>query len=423
MMNRTTIAPGVSLTTVEADKFNTCRVSIYFVRPAKRETATADALLPIVMERGYADCPDMTELSKRLSRLYGASLRVDTFKVGANRVLSVSVTGIKDKFALEGELLTAEYAKIALGTAFTPYLPGGTFDPECVAIEKQQLRELLEGEINEKRTYCIRQAKRKFFEGMPEGIEANGYLDELDSVDEKTLTEAFREMIRSSRIEVFALGAEADVVRAQVLAALADTKRAPAHLAPINAPAPCSEKSFTQNIDAVQGKLCMLFTYGGPVAEEDAAAARVAAALLGGTATSRLFVNVREKQSLCYYCAAAFQLVAPHLCIDSGVEPQNAARAKAAILHELEALREGPISDQELSETKRTLLSALGSVGDSLHSMETWCFHEIMRGTEKEPADLMHEIALVTADDVHRVLGRLSLSVTYLLTKEAQENG
>lgn len=422
-MKRTTIAPGVSLTVAEAEKFNTCRVSVYFVRPARRETATADALLPIVMERGYADCPDMTELSRRLSKLYGASLRVDTSMTGANRVLSVSVTGIKDKFALEGEPLTAEYAKIALGTAFTPYLPDGKFDPECVAIEKQQLREMLEGEINEKRTYCIRQAKRRFFGGMPEGIESSGYLEELDGVDEDALTRSFHEMIRTSRIEVFALGADADVVRAQVLAALAGVERAPAHLAPANAAPRVEPQVFSQNVDAVQGKLCMLFTYGRPAAPEEAAALRVACALLGGTATSRLFVNVREKQSLCYYCAASFNLGASYLCIDSGIEHANAARAKKAILNELDALREGPISDKELEETKRALLSALGGVEDSLGGAEAWYFAEIVRGTEKTPDELMHEIVRVTADDVRRVLGRMTLSVTYLLTREEETHG
>ena len=418
MMHRTSIAPGVHLTCVEADKFNTCRVSVYFVRPAHRETATADALLPIVMERGYADCPDMTELSRRLSKLYGASLRVDTSMLGANRVLSVSVTGIKDKFALENESLTAEYARIALGTAFTPYLPDGRFDPECVAIEKQQLREMLEGEINEKRAYCIRQAKRKFFGDMPQGNEPMGYLEELDAVGEQELTRSFHEMIRTSRIEVFVLGANEDIVRAQVLAALAGVDRAPAHLAPVAAAPRTKPQSFSQSVDAVQGKLCMLFTYGGPVEPEDVASVRVACALLGGTATSRLFTNVREKQSLCYYCAASFNLGSPHLCIDSGIEHANAERAKTAILHELDSLREGPISDRELEETKRALLSSLGSVGDSLGSMEAWYFAEIIRGTEKEPRDLMHEITRVTADDVRRVLGRMTLNVTYLLTKE-----
>ncbi len=106
-MERTLIAPGVHLSCDPASKFNRCRISIHFAFPAQRETATAHALLPLVMERGYADCPDMTRLTKKLAKLYGADLTVDARPMGCNHNLCVSVTGIKDAFALEGETLTA----------------------------------------------------------------------------------------------------------------------------------------------------------------------------------------------------------------------------------------------------------------------------------------------------------------------------
>ena len=149
-MRRTEIAPGVHLSWNPAQKFNRCRISIHFAFPARRETATAHALLPLLMERGYADCPDMTQMTKKLARLYGADLTVDARPLGANHNLCVSVTGIKDRFALEGEALTREYAALALGTAFHPYFVDGVFDPEAVAIEKQMLKKALEDEINEK---------------------------------------------------------------------------------------------------------------------------------------------------------------------------------------------------------------------------------------------------------------------------------
>mgnify|MGYP000805275843 FL=1 len=143
-MERTLIAPGVHLSCDPAEKFNRCRISIHFAFPARRETATAHALLPLVMERGYADCPDMTQMTKKLARLYGADLTVDARPMGCSHNLCVSITGIKDQFALEGEKLTQEYAALALGTAFHPYFVGSTFDPEAVGIEKQMLKKALE---------------------------------------------------------------------------------------------------------------------------------------------------------------------------------------------------------------------------------------------------------------------------------------
>ena len=194
-MRRFQIAPGVHLSYDAAQKFNRCRISIHFAFPARRETATAHALLPLVMERGYADCPDMTQMTKKLARLYGADLTVDARPMGCNHNLCVSITGIKDQFALEGEKLTQEYAALALGTAFHPYFVGSTFDPEAVGIEKQMLKKALEDEVNDKRLYCQRQATREFFGDSPAGVRQEGYLEEVDGLTPEALTEAYYEML------------------------------------------------------------------------------------------------------------------------------------------------------------------------------------------------------------------------------------
>ena len=227
--------PGVHLTKTKpflgpAQKFNRCRISIHFAFPAQRETATAHALLPLLMERGYADCPDMTQMTKKLARLYGADLTVDARPLGANHNLCVSVTGIKDRFALEGEALTREYAALALGTAFHPYFVDDVFDPEAVTIEKQMLKKALEDEINEKRIYCQRQANQEFFGSSPAGIRQEGYLDEVDGLTPETLTEAYREMLRTASIELLVLGcgeAETEQVKQALLEELSHIGRAP----------------------------------------------------------------------------------------------------------------------------------------------------------------------------------------------------
>ena len=207
-MRRFQIAPGVHLSYDAAQKFNRCRISIHFAFPARRETATAHALLPLVMERGYADCPDMTQMTKKLARLYGADLTVDARPMGCSHNLCVSITGIKDQFALEGEKLTQEYAALALGTAFHPYFVGSTFDPEAVGIEKQMLKKALEDEVNDKRLYCQRQANREFFGDSPAGVRQEGYLEEVDGLTPEALTEAYYEMLRTANIELIVLGCD-----------------------------------------------------------------------------------------------------------------------------------------------------------------------------------------------------------------------
>lgn len=416
-MERKQIADGVYLTVLPAGQFHRCRVSINFIWPADRQWATAEALMPLLMERCCADCPDMTLLSKKLARLYGASLSVDGVVNSGSRVLTVAVGGIKDEFALNGEKLSEEYAALALGTAFRPYFVDGVFDPEAVAIEKEQLRELIASEMNEKRAYCVRQARRKFFGDAPAGVERYGYAQEVDGLTPETVTRAFFRMLRSARIEVMALGADACAVEQSVLKALEGIERAPAGLPAAFAQPAQAEQSFEEPMDTAQGKLCLLFTAGQPQRPEKLSAARVAVALLGGTATSRLFVNVREKRSLCYYCAASYASMAGLLCIDSGVEHQNAKAAKQAILEELDALKEGPITAKELADTKRSLKNQLGAVGDTLQGMENWYFGEIMRGSLFTPQQVMEQVDAVTEEDVRNVLRMFTLSVSYTLTK------
>lgn len=422
-MKRENLAPGVFLNTLDAQKFNRCRITIRFQYPACRETATASAVLPLVLERCCADYPDMTLLSRRLAKLYGADLSVDNSTNGANRVLTVSVTGIKDEFALEGEDLTAEYADLVFGVAFRPYLVNGRFDEEALAIERGKLRQQLQAEVNDKRLYCVRQARRRFFGDSLAGVERDGYLEEVDGVTPQLLTQVYEEMLCRASIEVTAIGAKDETVRRLLLAALEGRKRdwqapLPGMFMPRRQP-----DHQVETMDMVQAKLCLLFTAGRCTGAQEIAASRLAMALYGGSVTSRLFLNVREKQSLCYYCSSSYTSVTGCMMVDSGVEPANARKAEAAILKELAQLCDGPITDEEMEDCRRGLLSSLESVEDSLSGLEGWYFAEIARGGPvSTPAQARAALEQVTKEQVRQVLRQFTLSVSYLLTPEVNDH-
>lgn len=421
-MERKQLAPGVHLSCDPAEKLNRCRISIHFTFPARRATATAHALLPLVMERGYAGCPDMTGLTKKLARLYGADLTVDGRPMGANRNLCISVTGIKNRFALAGEDLSQAYTELALGVAFHPCMADGAFDAEAVAIEKQMLRQSLEDELNDKRLYCMRQAAREFYGDSPMGIRQEGYLEEVDGLTGADLAAAYEEMLRTASIELMVLGctpAETARIEAAFLEELGRISRRPQPTAPFLAMPRQTAVHKTEYFDMVQAKLCMAFTLGQPMDLADLAACRLAMALYGGSVTSRLFLNVRERDHLCYYCASSFQSFTGSMTVSSGIEPGDAARAEEAILNELADLCTGPITDQELEDCRRGLIDGLEGVEDSLGSLESWYGMEIIRGGAiTTPAQARADLAAVTVDQVRAVLRRFSLSVSYLLTKK-----
>ncbi len=419
-MERICIAPGVHLSTAPADKFNRCRISLHFLFPAKKETATAQALLPLVMERGYADCPDMTELTKKLARLYGADLSIYARPQGANRNICIGVTGIKDSFALEGEALCEEYTKMALGVAFRPYFVDGMFDETAVAIEKQMLQKSLEDEINDKRLYCARQAQRMFYKDSPAAIRQEGYLEEVAALSAADVTAAYHEMLRTASIELVVLGygAQTERVKALLLEALAQVDRAPAApVAPFFMPA-VQTQSARENFELVQAKLCMAFTTGQPVDRSQIEAYRLAMSVFGGGVSSRLFLNVREKMHLCYYCSSSFNSATGAMMVHSGVEPANAKVAEEAILKELKQLCEGPITEEELDDCRRALVSGTNSVEDTLTSMESWYYMEILRGgAVRTPAEAREALLAVTTEQVQQILSQFSLSVSYLVSK------
>ena len=241
----------------------------------------------------------------------------------------------------------------------------------------------------------------------------------------EALTEAYREMLRTANMELIVLGCTAEqtaAVKDALLAELAALDRAPLPLAE-NIAMPRREPVHkTETYDMVQAKLCMLFTLGEPMRTEQLAAVRLAMALYGGSVTSRLFLNVRERDHLCYYCSSSFQSFTGSMAVNSGVEHADAARAEQAILKELADLCDGPITDDEFEDCRRGLLSGMQGVEDTLGGIETWYYIEVLRGGDpakvQTPAEARAALQAVTKDDVRAILRKLTLSVSYLLTKE-----
>ena len=417
-MKRIQLDENTHLTILSAEKFNRCRITVQLRYQANREKATACALLPFLMERGYQDCPDPTALSCRLAKLYGATLSADTTTSGSCRSLMVSVDGIQQKFALNGECLAKEYAQLALGTVFRPAFKDGMFDSQEVEIEKKKLAEELAGEINDKRMYCLRQARRKFFGNHLAGVERTGYLEEVDKLTAEQVTQAWKWLIENSHVEVFCSGLDEQQAAELVKNELKVVKRLPKPL-PQTEPMPVQEPcEYVETMEMVQAKLCLLFTVKDFDLQKDLSAMRVAMAVLGGSPTSRLFVNVREKQSLCYYCSATFNSFGGMMCIDSGVQPENAKIAKESILNEWRSLCDNPPTAQEMEDAVRFIVNNLAAVEDSISGQENWYIGQLWRGSTESPQEVHQQLLLVTPEQVQQVMQKVHLSVSYLLTKE-----
>ncbi len=417
-MPRTEILPGVYINNMPAEKFKRCRISINFIMPSNKATATAYALLPYLLERGYEDCPDMTALSIKLASLYGASLSAESTVQGANRVVSVSVGGIKDSFAPTESNLSGEYTKLLLGVAFKPCLEEGLFPADAIAIESGKLYDLLSSEQNNKRSYCVRQARRRYFGDSANGVESNGYLEEVKAVTPQLLTELYNDMVKHSHIEIIAQGADGSAVQAEALAFLKSKTR---ENRPFTFPFCEAEnefKAYSETMQTVQGKICKIYNVGTKLSPVDSIKMRLSIAVFGSLPTSRLFTNVREKQSLCYYCVAVYGTVTYTVAVDSGVEHDKAEHTLNAIDAELIELTKELVGEGELNDAKRQFINQLNAASDSLAAIELMAFAGVVKNDFTTIEETKEIIKSTTAEDVRRLLSLLKPAVSYTLTNK-----
>ena len=241
-----------------------------------------------------------------------------------------------------------------------------------------------------------------------------------------------RHLLRSVRVSgldifwtVTADEASTTAVKEALLAELSAIDRAPLPRAENIAMPRREPVRKVEHFDTTQAKLCMLFTLGRPMQPEQLAAVRLAMALYGGSVTSRLFLNVRERDHLCYYCSSSFQSFTGSMAVNSGVEHTDAARAEQAVLKELADLCDGPITDEELEDCRRGLLAGMNGLEDTLGGIETWYYMEVLRGGPVQtPDDARRALLAVTREDVRDILKQFTLSVSCLLTREeGNENG
>ena len=416
-MKRQLIAPKAHITVLPNEKFKRNRISINLIVPNAREKATMYALMPGLMERAYEDYPDMQMLSRKLNRMYAAQLSVGTAVIGANRCMRFTVQGIKNEYCINNEDLMAELCDVLLGVIFRPCLEDGAFVKDWLEVEKFKLREDIEGEINDKRGYCVKNARRKFFGDGLNGVERMGYLDEIDGITAEMLYSCYKEMLDMAVVDIFITANNPDSAVEKLTEAFSYNRSAQADILPVTAVECKNAEFFTESMDTTQGKVCLVYTTKRLLTEDERYHMLVASALYGGTASSRLFKNVREKQSLCYYCAAGFNGFTSSMSVDSGVEHHNTQRTIDAVQYELKNMIEGEITDEEISQTKLTIINSLKANYDGLHGLEAWYLNEAIRGTAFTPEMVMERVENVTADDIRNVLSLLNLNVVYTISK------
>ena len=416
-LKRKQIGEGAFMNSVIEPKFKSDRISLCLVTPLEKEKATVNALVPFVLRKGCKSCPDFTKLNKKLAEMYGAILDADVAKHGDSQIIEVSIQFTDDRFEIGGESMTETAAKLLSDIVFEPNFDENGYFPEIdLELEREFLIDTIESDLNDKRVYAIGKALGLVFENEPFGVKRYGYVDDAKAITSESLAKAWRELVETSRIEVFFAGPGDPEIAGKVFEErISSLERKPVHSKPFEIIDYSPLKEAEESMDIVQGKLVMVFRMGAPKTEKEKNAARVLSALYGGTAFSKLFMNVREKMSLCYYADSHFERGSGIMIVDCGIEFENREKAQAEIINQLELVAKGDFTDDELSDTKGAILNSLGSVGDTLYSVEGWYMSGIVEENITTPEEDKKAIDEVTGEEVMKAAEKAKLAAVFFL--------
>ena len=420
-LSRARIGEEVYFSAIQDPKFKHNSITLHLITPLDEETVTANAILPFLLRKGSRSCPDMTRLEQRLCDLYGASLSADVSKTGEYQILSCSIVGVDDRFALAGEKISAGCAQLLGEIVLDPNIVDGAFPEGDFELERQYLIDTIQAEINEKRAYALNQCRALMCRGTRLAIPKYGWAEKARALTPRAAAERYRELIRTARVEIIFAGCGSpDGAREEFTRLFAGVSRSPAPFAP----APIVERADqvreeTVEMDIAQSKMVLGFRTGAISGKEEMDAVKLMAFLYGGTPFSRLFIHVREKRSLCYYCAARFDQNTGIMMVDIGVEKENRDKAREAILEQLAAVAAGDFSDEELDSAKLSYVNSLRSIPDGLGSLEGWYLSQILRGTQVAPEEEAEAVRRVTREAVVAAAGKVTLDTVYFLTSKS----
>ena len=412
--NRREIMQDVFLTYLPAQRFKTSRMTVQLIAPLQRETAAANALLPAVLRRGTVRCPDMESLSAALDTLYGANIDYTVRKKGERQCVGFAASFIDDAFTPHGEKLLEPVSAMLGELLLDPVTHGGRFLSSYVESEKANLIDAIRGLKNDKRDWADIRLMQEMCAGEPYSVLRLGDEETAGRITNQSLYVHGQALMASSRVEVIYCGsAEAQRVEDAVLTALAALPRGAQTALPEvqRIQAPDTPRRIVETMDVTQGKLAM----GYRCSSDDYPAMVLANLIFGGTSNSKLFLNVRERLSLCYYASSSYARSKSILTVSSGVETADFERAEAEIGRQLQAVQQGDWEDWEQEGALQAIRASLLSLSDSQGALENFYLGQIAAGVEETPEELAAALEQVTKERIVAAAQTVKPDTVYFL--------
>ena len=426
--NRTELMPGVFLSHLRSDKFKTACMSVTLLTQLRRETAAMNAVIPFVLRRGTTRYSDMEQLSRRMDELYGAAVEPVVRRIGEIQCIGFYGSFPEPDYLPRGEALLGDTCALMAQLLLDPVTRGGLLLPQYVDSEREKLLDIIRSRMNDKRSYALTRCIEEMCCYEDFAVSRFGSESEAENIHYKKLTRHYRELIQTCPVEIFYCGkTDFKAVSAAMRDAFSAMPRGEIDYdigTDLRMNAVEDHVRFVEEeMDVTQGKLVLGFRLGECMEEPDIPALYVFNAVYGSGATSKLFMNVREKLSLCYYESSAVYLHKGIMLVSSGIEFDKLDAARDEILAQLDSVRRGEITDDELRSAKKSVASDLRAVQDSIGELEGFYLSQALDGLDYGPAELAALAEDVTKEDVQAIAESIECDLIYFLKGSGEEDG
>ena len=416
------IKKGIKLHTIKTEKFKTNLIAIMLTTKLNRENVTKNALIPAVLRRGSENMPTQEDISREMEEMYGASFNCGIDKRGDNQVLKFYMETVNDNFLPDNSenMLEKSINKI-LEIIFRPLIRENGFYEEYVEQEKENLKQIIQGKIDNKANYAIERCIEEMYHDKPFALYKFGYIEDLDNINGKDLYEYYKKLINNSKIDIFVSGIVGEDIIKKIetnseIVSLG--QREPIYEKPsLKVEVNNDGKVVKDSMSITQGKLVLGLNVNLDDFDQQFDV-MIYNSILGGTASSKLFQNVREKASLAYTVGSNFMKVKNIILVRCGIEIKNYDEALKIVKEQLEQMENGDFTDQDVEIAKKSLIDSIQTIDDE---QDTEILYFFGQEFSKEPLDIqeyIERIKRITKMEVLNVAKKINIDTIYFLTNE-----
>lgn len=416
---QTEIKKGIKLHTINTNKFKTNLISIILTTKLNKENVTKNAIIPAVLRRGTANLKTLEEINKKLEEMYGASLDCGLDKTGDNQVLKFYIESVNDEFLPnKNENMLKTSLENIIETVFNPYLENNYFKKEYVEQEKENIKQIIESKIDNKARFAIDRCIEEMYKNEAYGLYKYGYVEDLQNIDEKNLYEYYMNLINQCKIDIFVSGIIDDNINEMIknnenIKKLKE--REPEYIMPEIKPK-ISEQQNTieESMEVTQGKLIIGLDLNVEK-EEQRYDVMIYNSILGGSANSKLFQNVREKASLAYTASSSYLGYKNNIFIKCGIEISNYEKAVEIIKQQIEDMKKGDFTEDEVENAKKGIIATVKSIDDEQDTEIIYWFGQELSNYKTDIKDYMEKVSKVNKQNVIDIANKISINTIYFL--------